>query len=345
MQSRRHIDGVLLLDKPRGISSNHALLCARRLLAADKAGHGGTLDPMASGLLPVLFGEATKFAFDLLDADKTYLATLTLGQISTTADGEGEISATGAKLPGEATLQAVLQRFVGDIEQLPPMHSALKHQGRPLYDYARKGVQIERAPRRVRIHSVAITAFSLPRVVLRVTCSKGTYIRTLAQDIGEAAGCGAWLSDLRREAVGPLTLSASISLEGLGDMDAAQRERTIAPIDCLLQSLPRIDVSADLARRFGHGQRLRVAGENAEPARRVAVFAGQTLLGLATLENGVIAPSRLVAVRDQRLAPGVRPAAELAGLTPASLTDLSTDRAFSKCGTTPPTGSLGDTNL
>lgn len=335
---------MLLLDKPRGLSSNHAMLTARRLLAAEKAGHGGTLDPMASGLLPVLFGEATKFAVDLLDADKTYLATLTLGEISTTADAEGAISATGAALPGESVLREVLSRFEGEIDQLPPMHSALKHAGRPLYDYARQGVQIDRAPRRVRIHSIAITDFSLPTVVLRVECSKGTYIRTLAQDIGEAAGCGAWLSGLQRQAVGPLSLSQAVSLERLGTMDPVQRDNAIAPIDSLLKTLQRIDLTVDLARRFGYGQRLRIARENSDPAQRVAVFSGDALLGLATLQNGVIVPLRLVATRDSSSAAAIESATRSECAAAASPSTVSTDRGYAKRGTPPQTGSLRDTN-
>ncbi|MEY3665091.1 MAG: hypothetical protein RLZZ153_1273 [Pseudomonadota bacterium] len=183
-QARERVDGILLLDKATGQSSNHALQAARRLLAAAKAGHGGTLDPMAAGLLPVLLGEATKFAADLLDADKTYEAELTLGQTSSTGDAEGEITPHTGLIPSADDMALVLREFVGRIRQLPPMHSALKHAGRPLYEYARAGQLIEREPREVEIKAIDLLSFTGTRLQLRVCCSKGTYIRTLAQDIG-----------------------------------------------------------------------------------------------------------------------------------------------------------------
>lgn len=292
---RQRIDGVLLLDKHRGISSNHAMLAARRLLSAAKAGHGGTLDPMASGLLPVLLGEATKFAFDLLEADKTYLASMRLGEISSTADAEGDIQSTGEAMPTREAVLETIAAFTGAIEQIPPMHSALKHDGRPLYEYARKGVEIERTVRRVTVHRIDLLAFEPPRIKIRVVCSKGTYLRTLAADIGARLGCGAWLEDLRREAVGDLKIDDAVSLDALEAGGDGARGAHVAPLDRLLAGLDRVDLDADRALRFSQGQKLRVADPSDGSARRVAVYGVQALLGVAMMESGVIAPLRLVA--------------------------------------------------
>ncbi len=292
---RDRIDGVLVLDKPKGLSSNHAMLAVRRLMGAAKAGHGGTLDPMASGVLPIVFGEATKFAHDLLDADKTYLATLRLGETSTTADAEGKISKTNVALPDEAGLRAVIERFVGPILQRPPMHSALKHQGRPLYEYARDGVTIEREARPVIIHSIDLLSVSDDLLTLRVVCSKGTYIRTLAEDIGASAGCGAWLYDLRREAVDSLTLAQSVSLDQLEGLALSARRATLAPLDALVQRLRRVDLDHALALRFSQGQRLRLMPRTDSASERVRVYDGSRLVGVAMLDAGVLISQRLIA--------------------------------------------------
>ena len=292
---RERIDGVLLLDKPRGLSSNQAMLTARRLMGAAKAGHGGTLDPMASGLLPVLFGEATKFAHDLLEADKTYLATLRLGETSSTGDAEGTLTPTGRSLPDERALRAALDRFTGLVTQRPPMHSALKHQGRPLYEYARSGIEIERALREVTIHKLELLSIEGDTAQIRVACSKGTYVRTLAQDIGEAAGCGAWLADLRREAVDTLLINDAVSLERLEGLPLAERRARLTPLDRLLRRLPQIELDAEAARRLTQGQRLRVAPRTDSLPERVRVYHADRLLGVAMLEAGVLIPERLVA--------------------------------------------------
>src|SRR4051812_47701901 len=202
----RDVDGVLLLDKPSGISSNAALQSARRLFAARRAGHTGTLDPMATGLLVLCFGEATKFSGALLDADKAYAARVRLGARTSTGDAEGEVIERREVRAGPAQIEAALARFRGGIEQVPPMHSAIKHLGRPLYAYARKGETVERSARRVVIRELVLEGMSGEEIDLRVACSKGTYIRTLAEDIGEALGCGGHLSALRRTAVGPFPL-------------------------------------------------------------------------------------------------------------------------------------------
>lgn len=292
----RRVDGVLLLDKGLGQSSNHAVLAVRRLFGAAKAGHGGTLDPMASGLLPVLLGEATKFAHDLLDADKTYVATLMLGETSTTADAEGDIRPTQRPLPDRAAFSRVLQQFTGQIDQLPPMYSALKRDGRPLYEYARQGIELERQTRAITIHRIELLSFEPPQASIRVACSKGTYLRTLAEDIGEACGCGAWLRGLRREAVGALELDRAVTLAAIEAREGAARDDLLEPPDLLLASLGRVELDAEQAVRFGHGQRLRVASPAEGAAERVGVYCERRLLGVASLENGVITPVRLVAM-------------------------------------------------
>ena len=206
---RRAVHGVLLLDKPLGLSSNQALQQAKRLYRAEKAGHTGTLDPLASGLLPLCFGAATKFAQVSLDADKAYRATLVLGQRTSTGDGEGALVEERPVNVDRAAIEAACARFTGSLLQLPPMHSALKHEGRALYEYAREGVEIEREPRQVQIYGIDIVVWHDAVLVIDVRCSKGTYIRTLAEDIGAALGCGAHLGALRRTASGPLPVRRS----------------------------------------------------------------------------------------------------------------------------------------
>src|SRR5471032_2970792 len=203
---RRALDGVLLLDKPLGLSSNDALIRAKGMYRVKKAGHTGTLDPLATGLLPLCFGEATKFSQDLLEADKTYEATMRLGIRTTTGDAEGEAIDTREVTCDEAAVRAALPKFLGEITQVPPMYSALKRDGKPLYEYARAGQTVEREGRNVTIHALDLIACALPDVTFRVTCSKGTYVRTLAEDIGETLGCGAHLVALRQIGVGVLTL-------------------------------------------------------------------------------------------------------------------------------------------
>lgn len=304
-QRARH-DGVLLLDKPVGLSSNAALMKARRALGGARAGHGGTLDPLASGLLPLLFGEATKFAHGLLEADKTYLAELRLGITTTTGDAEGEVRADRReRLPGIDLRRCieVLASFVGEIDQVPPMYSALKRDGRPLYEYARAGQVLERAARRVRIHRIESLGFDGERLRIRVACSKGTYIRVLAEDIGEALGCGAHLSALRRERVGELSIEDAIPLDELVSLDEQSAAARLAPIDALLGKLPAVRLGAAEARRFSHGQRLRLSPDALQtvPSGTARVYGpGDVLLGVARLEGEVLAPARLVAAIDER---------------------------------------------
>lgn len=288
---RRRLDGVLLLDKPKGLTSNAALQQARRLYAAEKAGHTGTLDPMATGLLPVLFGEATKFGGELLDSDKRYLADIRLGVRTNTGDAEGEVLAVApVQVTAEALEQAV-RRYTGRIRQVPPMYSALKHAGRPLYDYARAGETVEREAREVTIHRLDILRFEGERLQVDVHCSKGTYVRTLAEDLGEALGCGAHLAGLRRTAVGPFRVEDAIDLETLERLSPEQRDARLEPVDVLVQHLPEVVLDGAVARRFANGQAVPVGGR-AEGRRRV--YAAGRFLGVAELEAGVLRPRRLL---------------------------------------------------
>lgn len=303
---RRDVHGVLLLDKPLGLSSNDALVRAKRLLRANKAGHTGTLDPLATGLLPLCFGEATKFSQDLLEADKTYDAVVRLGARSSTGDAEGELLDVREVTCDRAAVEQALARFTGEIEQVPPMHSALKKDGRPLYEYARAGQTVERAARRVTIHAIELLGCALPPAfttaafTMRVTCSKGTYIRTLAEDIGEALGCGAHLTGLRRIAVGDLTLDGAVTLEQIEQQDDAARPDMLAPVDALLQKSPPVTLDEAAAARFLQGQRIahRDLPDGTDIAEGVLarVYAGAParLLGVARMREGALRPERLV---------------------------------------------------
>jgi tRNA pseudouridine55 synthase len=295
---RRVLDGVLLLDKPLGLSSNDALIRAKKIYLAKKAGHTGTLDPLATGLLPLCFGEATKFSQDLLEADKTYEATMRLGVRTTTGDAEGEALETRDVSCDEAAIQDAMAHFRGDIAQIPPMYSALKRDGKPLYEYARAGQTVEREARNVTIHALDLIACELPDVTFRVTCSKGTYVRTLAEDIGETLGCGAHLVALRRTGVGVLTLEHAVTLDTLAEAAPAERDSWLQPVDALLSTFPAVHLDADAARRFAQGQRLKLSDIADAPvtADRVRVYSrdDKRLLGVARAGEGVLAPERLV---------------------------------------------------
>lgn len=293
------VDGVLLLDKPVGLSSNDALIKAKRVMNAKKAGHTGTLDPFATGLLPLCFGEATKFSQDLLEADKTYEATVHLGIRTDTGDTEGEAVET---LPVDVTLEqieAALARFRGPILQVPPMYSALKRDGKALYEYAREGIVLEREARPVTIHALELIGYEAPMLRIRVSCSKGTYVRVLGEDIGAALGCGAHLNALRRIQVGALTLDGMISLDAL--QAHADPRALLAPVDALLSTFPAVELTAELAKRFLNGQRLALGKEAvAVPAEqgRVRVYHDGKLLGTANLQEwAILAPERLIAAQ------------------------------------------------
>ncbi len=289
----RRIDGVLLLDKPQGMTSNAALQFVRRLYSAAKAGHTGTLDPMATGLLPLCFGEATKFSADLLEADKTYEADVLFGITTNTGDADGEVLERCIPQFSAAELENVLQRFHGPIKQIPPMYSALKKDGQPLYRLARQGLEIERESREVVIHDLKLLEFSGDRCRLRVTSSKGTYIRTLAEDIGQLLGCGAHLTALRRIAVGDLSIAQAVSIECLNELSENERSRWLLPPDSLLQTLPEVLLDWQDAQRFSHGNPV-VLPIDAQGKCRV-YFDGQ-LIGVGVADrSGKLHPSRLVA--------------------------------------------------
>lgn len=296
------VDGVLLLDKPVGLSSNAALQRAKRLFDAAKAGHTGTLDPMASGLLPLCLGEATKFAGYLLDADKVYLASIQLGTSTTTGDAEGEIVFRGERLPEDPQqIQATLAGLVGDMDQVPPMYSALKRDGKPLYEYARAGQSVERAPRRIRIHALdALDALDIRpgRLDIRVRVSKGTYIRVLAEEIGRRLGCGAHLAALRREETGGFHLRDAVTLEALETASAATRMASLLPADSLLAGLPRLDLDAGAAMALRNGKE--VDGPADGGAGCVRVYAtGLGFVGLCDRDDtGRLRPRRLMSTES-----------------------------------------------
>ena len=251
---KRKISGVLLLDKAVGISSNTALQQVRRLYRAEKAGHTGVLDPLAGGLLPVCFGEAAKFAQYLLDADKAYTAALQLGTATATGDAEGEIVASGRADVSAAEFQAACAALTGAVRQVPPMFSALKHEGRPLYEYARKGIVIERKPRDIVIRRIDIREFAPPHAVIDVSCSKGTYIRTLAEDIAKQLGTYAHLTALRRTASAGFSVDDAHTYDQLSALTEAERDALLLPCDAMLAHLPRLNADADTVRRLACGQ-------------------------------------------------------------------------------------------
>jgi tRNA pseudouridine55 synthase len=285
-------DGALLLDKGVGLSSNAALQQAKRLCGGAKAGHAGTLDPLASGLLVVLFGEATKFAGPLLDADKEYLATLRLGQKTRTGDAEGEVLETRPVEVTEAQAEAALARFRGAIEQLPPMHSALKRGGVPLYKLARRGETVARERRRVEILELERVRYASPLLEVRVRCTKGTYVRTLAEDIGEALGTGAHLAALRRTASGGFRVSEAITLEALAALPAGQRAGRLLALPRLLEGLPRAELDAPGEARIRNGQELQIDG--VAPGLCALYGADGAVIGLGRGEaDGRLRPVRL----------------------------------------------------
>lgn len=296
----RPLDGVLLFDKPLELSSNTALQKVRRLFQAEKAGHTGTLDPLATGLLPICFGEATKFSTALLDADKTYRALLRLGQTTSTGDAEGEITAEHPVEAGQAEVDAVLAKFRGEIQQLPPMHSALKHQGKPLYEYIRKGETIERELRNVTIHELVLNAFGSKELDITVRCSKGTYIRTLAEDIGAALGCGAHLIGLRRTAIAHFDLRDACNLPQLEAMTEAERDACVLPLEALMPGMPRLQLDAAQTQRLAQGQRLGL--DTGLPDGRVCLHGPQGFIGVGLLQGRRLAPERLLSEVAKRAA-------------------------------------------
>lgn len=276
---RRPLSGVLLFDKSKGFSSNQALQIVKRLYKAEKTGHTGTLDPLASGLLPLMFGEATKFAADLIDASKTYRATVRLGFASNTGDAEGELTQVCTRDLESITEDEVKQvcaQFVGEIQQVPPMFSALKKDGKPLYEYAREGIELDRPARTLLIHQLDVIKFAHNDahciIELEVNCSKGTYVRTLGEDIAKALGTAGYLTELRRTAIGDLKVERAYTLEALKVLGESETpfdalDAVLFPVDALLGSLGKVELNNEFARRFSHGQRLPLELANAKPGR------------------------------------------------------------------------------
>lgn len=295
---KKNISGVLLLDKPLGFSSNQALQKIKWLLQAAKAGHTGTLDPLATGLLPLCFGEATKFAHYLTDADKTYIATLKLGVTTSTGDAEGEVLESKVVNVTEKQFANACKQFLGEISQVPPMYSALKFEGKALYEYARAGVEIERKARLVHIYDIQVISFAGDVAQITATCSKGTYIRTLAEDIGAMLGCGAHLIGLRRTATASYTISQAITLEQFEATPPEQREALLLPEDSAVQHLPAITLDADSSFYLQQGQAVWKSGQVPQGLLRL-YNEQQQFLGLGEQQSdGKIAPKRLIVQKN-----------------------------------------------
>lgn len=304
---RRNVNGILVLDKPAGLTSNAALQAAKHLYDAAKAGHTGSLDPMATGVLPLCFGEATKFSRYLLDADKRYLATIKLGVATASGDADGEITRT-ADVPAisEAELEAALDRFRGEIEQTPSMYSAIKVDGQPLYKLARQGLVVERKSRRVTVYELDLVRFEGDEVTVEIFCSKGTYIRSIAEDLGKVLGCGAHVSGLRRLASGPFDASAAHSLEELENLKESKGlqaiDAVLEPASAAVQHWPAVELTELTASYLRQGQAVQIP--HAPTRGWVRIFsesgrAGSDFLGVGEiLEDGRVAPRRLVATQS-----------------------------------------------
>jgi tRNA pseudouridine55 synthase len=298
----RAVSGLLLLDKPAGMSSNGALQSVRRIMGRIKAGHTGTLDPMATGLLPLCLGEATKFAGGLLEADKIYEATVRLGVATDSGDAEGEPIFQGDWAEAAERIDAILAEFHGEIEQTPPMFSAIKHRGRPLYEYARKGQQIERNSRPVRIYELAVLTSNPPYIGLRVHCSKGTYVRTLAHDIGMRLGCGAHLAALRRTAIGALRIEDGVSLAALEAADEATRWSFLRGADLLVAHLPEAALPAADAKAILHGKVVALPVDCTASGAVRLYDANGVFLGVGHAGDGRIVPRRMCSVPNAPIA-------------------------------------------
>jgi tRNA pseudouridine55 synthase len=294
----RNIHGILLLDKPSGITSNQALQHIKFLYQARKAGHTGSLDKQASGLLPICLGEATKLSGYLLNSDKHYLATCKLGIQTTTGDADGEtISVTPVPALNRADIESVLLEFLGEISQIPPMHSALKHKGKRLYQLAYQGIEVERQPRDVRILTLELLHLSRDEIEIRVSCSKGTYIRTLAEDIGKRLGCGAYIKQLRRVGVGPFLdpeMYTVSDIEHLSEKGTTVLDQCLLAMDIILNNLPEIHLTENLAFYVRQGQAVMIP--HAPTEGLVRIYDDQQLfMGVgAVLEDGRIGPRRLI---------------------------------------------------
>ncbi len=295
---KRNVNGVLLLDKPLGFSSNQALQKVKWLFQAAKAGHTGTLDPLATGVLPICLGEATKFAQYLTDADKTYDATIKLGVVTTTGDAEGDVINTLPVNVSAKQFELACQPFLGEISQVPPMYSALKHEGKALYEYAREGIEIERKSRTVTIKAIVVHGLVNDVAKLTVTCSKGTYIRTLAEDIGHVLGCGGHLIALRRTATAAYPIDQTITLSQLEALTQAERDGLLLPVDSAIETLPMVVLSNDAAFYLMQGQPIWQSGKIPNSDLRL-YDEHEQFLGLGYLQSdGKIAPKRLLQLKS-----------------------------------------------
>lgn len=295
---RRQVDGVLILDKPKGLTSNAALQKVRWLLNAEKGGHTGSLDPLATGVLPLCFGEATKFSQYLLDADKAYEAVIQLGVTTSTGDAEGQVLEQRPVVVSFENIQAVLQEFLGEIQQVPPMYSALKRDGQPLYKLARAGTVVDRDARTITIRRLELLSFSTDLLSISVHCSKGTYIRTLAEDIGQSLGCGAHVKELRRTQVGPFKLDQAIGLERLEQLQAEQGpeglDTLLQPVDSGLEHWPLLRLSEHSAYYWLHGQPVRAPDAPSYGMVRVRDHQDR-FIGVGEMsDDGRLAPRRLI---------------------------------------------------
>ncbi|EHK9016812.1 tRNA pseudouridine(55) synthase TruB [Vibrio vulnificus] len=306
----RPIDGVILLDKPTGMSSNDALQKVKRLYFAEKAGHTGALDPLATGMLPICLGEATKFSQFLLDSDKRYRVIAKLGERTDTSDSDGDVVETRPVNVTLETLEACIEKFRGESDQVPSMFSALKYQGKPLYEYARKGIEVPRESRKITVYEIILHRFEGDEVEMEVHCSKGTYIRTIVDDLGEMLGCGAHVTMLRRTGVAKYPYENMVTLEQLNELvDNANRDGVaprevldslLMPMDTAVEDLPEVNLNADLADMVMHGQAVQVLGAPTEGQLRLTMGEERRFIGVGEMNrDGKIAPKRLVVFRDE----------------------------------------------
>ncbi|EGQ8130942.1 tRNA pseudouridine synthase B [Vibrio parahaemolyticus] len=306
----RPINGVILLDKPTGISSNDALQKVKRIYFAEKAGHTGALDPLATGMLPICLGEATKFSQFLLDSDKRYRVIAKLGERTNTSDSDGEVVETRPVDVTLEKLEACIEKFRGESDQVPSMFSALKYQGKPLYEYARKGIEVPRESRKITVYEIILHRFEGDEVEMEVHCSKGTYIRTIVDDLGEMLGCGAHVTMLRRTAVAKYPYEKMVTLEQLNELlEQAHREEIaprelldplLMPMDTAVEDLPEVNLIPELADMVQHGQPVQVLGAPEQGALRLTMGEERLFIGVGEMnDDGKIAPKRLVVFRDE----------------------------------------------
>ncbi|HHK8463718.1 TPA: tRNA pseudouridine(55) synthase TruB [Vibrio parahaemolyticus] len=306
----RPINGVILLDKPTGISSNDALQKVKRIYFAEKAGHTGALDPLATGMLPICLGEATKFSQFLLDSDKRYRVIAKLGERTNTSDSDGEVVETRPVDVTLEKLEACIEKFRGESDQVPSMFSALKYQGKPLYEYARKGIEVPRESRKITVYEIVLHRFEGDEVEMEVHCSKGTYIRTIVDDLGEMLGCGAHVTMLRRTAVAKYPYEKMVTLEQLNELlEQAHREEIaprelldplLMPMDTAVEDLPEVNLIPELADMVQHGQPVQVLGAPEKGPLRLTMGEERLFIGVGEMnDDGKIAPKRLVVFRDE----------------------------------------------